>query len=121
MNEAFRVLRTKLEFLISEDRKDNVMIMTSFNSGSGKTYLSANIAMSLAIKQKKVLIIDCDIRKAMASALIGSPQVGLTHYLTGKETDLHELIHTYKGNENLSILPVGIVPPNPTDCWATAA
>lgn len=68
MNEAFRVLRTKLEFLISEDRKDNVMIMTSFNSGSGKTYLSANIAMSLAIKQKKVLIIDCDIRKAMASA-----------------------------------------------------
>ena len=101
MNEAFRVL-------ISEDRKDNVMIMTSFNSGSGKTYLSANIAMSLAIKQKKVLIIDCDIRKAMASALVGSPQVGLTHYLTGKETDLHELIHTYKGNENLS-------------CWATAA
>lgn len=115
MNEAFRVLRTKLEFLISEDRKDNVMIMTSFNSGSGKTYLSANIAMSLAIKQKKVLIIDCDIRKAMASALVGSPQVGLTHYLTGKETDLHELIHTYKGNENLSILPVGIVPPNPTE------
>ena len=115
MNEAFRVLRTKLEFLMPDHRKENVIIMTSFNPGSGKTYLSANVGMSLAIKQKKVLIIDCDLRKATISALIGSPQIGLTHYLTGKDVDPRSLIHTYKESENLCIMPVGIVPPNPTE------
>lgn len=115
MNEAFRVLRTKLEFMMPDHRKENVIILTSFNPGSGKTFLSANIAVSLAIKQKRVLIIDCDLRKATVSTLIGSPHMGLTHYLTGKDVDPHALIQVYKDNDSLCVMPVGIIPPNPTE------
>lgn len=53
MNEAFRVLRTNLEFMIGKDRSSNVIVITSFNPGSGKSFLTMNIAMSLAIKNKK--------------------------------------------------------------------
>ena len=56
MNEAFRVLRTNLEFMIGKDRSSNVIVITSFNPGSGKSFLTMNIAMSLAIKNKKVLV-----------------------------------------------------------------
>lgn len=53
MNEAFRVLRTNLEFMIGKDQSSNVIVVTSFNPGSGKSFLTMNIAMSLAIKNKK--------------------------------------------------------------------
>lgn len=53
INEAFRVLRTNLEFMTGKDKTSNVIIMTSFNPGSGKSFLTMNIAMSLAIKGKK--------------------------------------------------------------------
>lgn len=53
INEAFRVLRTNLEFMTGKDKTSNVIIMTSFNPGSGKSFLTMNIAVSLAIKGKK--------------------------------------------------------------------
>ena len=57
VNEAFRVLRTNFEFTIGAHPEKNVIVITSFNPGSGKSYLATNIAMSLAIKEKKVLVI----------------------------------------------------------------
>lgn len=106
VNEAFRVLRTKLEIVMPGNRKENVVLVTSFNPNSGKSFITENIAMSLAIKQKKVLVIDCDLRKGATSMLVGSPKVGLTHYLTGKDVEASQLVRTYSGNGNLSVLPI---------------
>lgn len=83
INEAFRVLRTNLEFMTGKDRKSNVIVITSFNPGSGKSFLTMNIAVSLAIKEKKVLVIDGDLRHASSSAYVNSPKLGLSDYLGG--------------------------------------
>lgn len=82
INEAFRVLRTNLGFLSQKDGS-NVIMVTSFNPGSGKTFISMNMAVSLAIKNKRVLVIDGDLRRATTSAYINSPETGLSDYLVG--------------------------------------
>ena len=115
INEAFRVLRTNLEFMTGKDRKSNVIVMTSFNPGSGKSFLTMNIAVSLAIKGKKVLVIDGDLRHGSSSAYVGSPKPGLSDYLSGRVERLADIIVTDKSHKHLDILPVGTIPPNPTE------
>ncbi len=115
INEAFRVLRTNLEFMTGTDPKSNVIVVTSFNPGSGKSFLTMNIAVSLAIKGKKILVIDGDLRRASASSYIGSPKLGLSDYLGGRTINLSDIIVTDKKYQNLDILPVGTIPPNPTE------
>lgn len=115
INEAFRVLRTNLEFMTNKDSRTDVILVTSFNPGSGKTFITMNTAMSLAVKNKKVLVIDGDLRKGSASNFLGHYGRGLSDWLAGKADDIHALIETYSRNDNLSILPVGTIPPNPTE------
>ncbi len=115
INEAFRVLRTNLEFMMNKDKSRNVSIVTSFNPGSGKSFISMNTAVSFAIKGKKILVIDCDLRRASSSEFVGSPHYGLSNYLTHQEDDLQALIRPVEGIENLYVLPVGTIPPNPTE------
>lgn len=115
INEAFRVLRTNLEFMTDKEQHSNVIVVTSFNPGSGKSFLAMNIAVSLAIKQKKVLIIDGDMRHGSTSAYIGSPQTGLSNYLSGHVSNLKDIIVTDARHANLQFLPVGTIPPNPTE------
>lgn len=114
-NEAFRVLRTNLEFMIGNDRKSNVIMLTSFNPGSGKTFITMNLAVSLAVKGKKVLVIDGDLRLATLSSYVESPKMGLSNYL-GKQIDqLDDIIISDEKYETLNIIPVGTIPPNPTE------
>lgn len=115
INEAFRVLRTNLEFMTGKDRTSNVIIMTSFNPGSGKSFLTMNIAVSLAIKGKKVLAIDGDLRHGSVSSYIDSPAKGLSDYLGGRVDNLDEIIVSDAKRKNLDILPIGMIPPNPTE------
>lgn len=122
VNEAFRVLRTNFEFTIGTHPEQNVIILTSFNPGSGKSHLCGNIAMSLAIKKKKVLLIDGDLRHGSSSMLVGSPGEGLSDYLNGRIQDVHDII--CKGEENglvkdFDVLPIGTIPPNPTELLFT--
>ncbi|MDY5823634.1 MAG: GNVR domain-containing protein, partial [Candidatus Coprenecus sp.] len=84
INEAFRVLRTNIEFVTEKNESTEVLSLTSFNPGSGKSLISANLSVSLAIKDKKVLLIDGDLRRAAVSELADSPNVGLANYLAGK-------------------------------------
>lgn len=115
VNEAFRVLRTNLEFIVPQDRQSNIIVVTSFNPGSGKTFLTLNIAESLAIKGKKVLVIDGDLRRASTSSFIGSPKLGLSNYLAKYTDNIDDIIVTDKDKSSFSILPVGVIPPNPTE------
>ena len=115
INEAFRVLRTNLEFMTGKDKTSNVIIMTSFNPGSGKSFLTMNIAVSFAIKGKKVLVIDGDLRHGSASSYIDSPAKGLSDYLGGRIDNLNEIIVPDPKQKSMDIIPVGTIPPNPTE------
>lgn len=114
VNEAFRVLRTNLEFMSGGGTE--IILLTSYNPGSGKTFLTMNMAACLAIKGKKVLMIDGDLRHASLSAYVGSPDSGLSGYLAGRVASWREIL--YKVDERhkaLDIVPVGTIPPNPTE------
>lgn len=114
VNEAYRVVRTNLNFMLSEDVKCPVVMVTSFNPGSGKSFITVNLAMSLAIRGKKVLVIDGDMRRNSSSSFIGNPDAGLAQCLSGK-LDVKDAIIKGKLQENLDFLPGGKTPPNPTE------
>ena len=81
INEAFRVLRSNIDFMAGKDSGQNVFMLTSFNPGSGKSFLAMNIAMSFAIKKKRILVIDGDLRHGSTSSYVDSPKTGLSDYL----------------------------------------
>ena len=115
INEAFRVLRSNIDFVLASQKDQNVFVLTSFNPGSGKSFLAMNIAMSFAIKMKRVLVIDGDLRHGSTSMYVDSPKMGLTDYLSGLTDNCkHLIVHDAK-YDNLHILPIGKVPPNPTE------
>ncbi len=114
-NEAFRVLRTNIEFVCNQQDKANVILLTSFNPGSGKSFLSVNIAQSFAIRNKRTLVIDFDLRHGSTSQYVGNPAKGLTDYLSGKADNVNELIVSDKLSTAADILPIGTIPPNPTE------
>lgn len=114
INEAFRVLRTNIEFM-TRDKSNSIIITTSFNPGSGKTFCMINTAVSLAIKGEKVIVIDGDMRHASLSQYVSSPKKGLSNYLAGEIDNIEEAIISDSKYNNLRILPVGTIPPNPTE------
>lgn len=118
VNEAFRVLRTNINFITNESLPCVAMI-TSFNPGSGKTFISVNLGISLALKGRKVLFIDGDLRRASLSEFVKSPTKGLADYLSGSVRDIDQVIVSDTIQPGLSILPVGHIPPNPTELLET--
>lgn len=115
INEAFRVLRSNMDFMASKDNNQHVFVLTSFNPGSGKSFLAMNIAISFAIKKKKILVIDGDLRHRTVSSYVDAPNKGLSDYLNNQIENWKEIIVSYKGYTNLHILPIGTIPPNPTE------
>ena len=116
MEESFRGLRTNLRFLLGPDEK--VICCTSCVPGEGKTFVATNLAMSLALLGKRVIIIGLDIRKPRLVSLFGltASQHGITTYLANNAPDfdlLEEQISKGILNPNLDVLPAGIIPPNP--------
>ena len=116
MEEAFRGLRTSLRFVLSE--KENVIACTSCIPGEGKTFISTNLAMSLALLGKRVIIVGLDIRKPRLVKLFGlsSDHRGITTFLSSNSGDFQDLdkqIHHAVLNPNLDVLPAGVIPPNP--------
>ena len=113
-NEAFRVLRTNLEFM-TQGEQHCVLAVTSFNPASGKSFISMNLAVALAIKDKKVLVIDGDLRHASQSQYMRPAKVGFADYLAHRTDDLQALIQQSPNHPTLFALPVGTIPPNPTE------
>ena len=114
VNEAFRIVRGNLESIMGKNSGSKVVMITSFNPGSGKTFIAYNLGLSFALRNKRTLIIDCDLRQGTASKYMDMPQKGLSAYLEGQTNDWENLINK-TDNKNLSILPIGIIPPNPTE------
>lgn len=120
VNEAFRVIRTNLEFMTDEkSHLHNVFVITSNNANSGKTFVSMNLAIAMAIVQKSILFIDADLRHASATTtwLHGERDgsLGLSDYLSGKVENVRSVLRRHPDYETLDVLPVGTIPPNPTE------
>ena len=118
INEAFRVVRTNLEFLKGKEGDKKVFMVTSFNVGAGKTFVSSNLSTALAVSGRKTIIVDLDLRKRSLSALADQPKQGVVNYLSG-DTDKWEdlVVHEFGGNA-LDLLPTGKMPPNPAELLA---
>ena len=132
-NEAYRVVRTNLEFMTNQEKKCKVIMLTSFNPGSGKTFITGNLGASFGIRGSRVICIDLDLRRGSLSEFVDSPKKGLTNYLSGQLERYDDLIvhkalatkeSTNKATEDdkaqaevpmIDILPIGKIPPNPTE------
>ena len=116
VNEAFRVVRSNLEFMLGYASSHKAIMVTSINPDSGKTFITANLATAISLKGKKVLAMDLDLRKASLSACAGSPSHGISGYLGGRYDDYHELIVKVG---SFDLLPCGALPPNPSELLYT--
>lgn len=118
MSETFRNVRTNLQFMLGNGQK--VILVTSTVSGEGKSFISANLAISLSLLGKKVVIVGLDIRKPGLNKIFNIPrkEQGITQYLSNPEKNLMDFVQPSDVSKNLYILPGGIVPPNPTELLA---
>ena len=116
INEAFRVIRTNIEFMTAKTKRGKVVMLTSFNPNSGKTFVASNLVLSFAINKKKVIAIDLDLRKASLSQMAeDATDIGIADYLSGVTDDFNDVVVHSSRHENLYIVPVGTIPPNPTE------
>ena len=123
IEEAFRGLRTNMNFVLKPSEK--VIMVTSCIPGEGKTFVATNLAMSLALLNKKVLIIGLDIRKPRLVNLFGlkADKRGIVNFLNSEEADFHlleEQITPSGVNKNMYVLPAGIIPPNPSELLSSS-
>lgn len=121
MEEVFRSLRTNLQFIMAENEK--VVLFTSSTSGEGKTFTAANLAVSFALLDKKVVLVGLDIRKPRLAELfeINDHQHGITNLLTQQDptaADVKKQILKSGISNNLDILMAGPIPPNPAELVA---
>ena len=115
INEAFRVLRTNVEFMIGQNKDLKVIMTTSANPGSGKTFISYNLAKCMSLKGKKVCAIDLDLRRRSLSDYVGKPDQGVSDYINGAVSDWHDVLIPGEGSDTFFILPAGTLPPNPAE------
>ena len=118
MSETFRNVRTNLQFMLGNDKK--VILVTSTISGEGKSFISGNLAISLSLLGKKVVIVGLDIRKPGLNKVfnISKKEQGITQFFANPEKNLMDLVQQSDVSKNLYILPGGTVPPNPTELLA---
>ena len=121
MEEVFRSLRTNIHFLLKDGEK--TMLFTSSISGEGKTFVAANLAMSFALLDKRVIVVGMDIRKPRLAELfeIENHHNGITPLLAMDSPtwqDVQEQIIKSEVNDNLDLLLAGPIPPNPAELIA---
>lgn len=115
VSEAFRIVRTNMDFMRVKDKNMQVVMFTSFNPRAGKTFVSINLAMSFALTHKKVVLVDLDIRKGTLSSHVKVSDMGVTNYLSGRVDNVDEIIRKGELYDKLDIIHAGPVPPNPAE------
>jgi capsular exopolysaccharide synthesis family protein len=116
--EAIRIIRTNLEFLLKDVQEGlaKTIFVTSTFPKEGKTFVSVNLASTIALSEKKVLLIGMDIRNPKIDEYLQVPAVGLTNYISSnKYNSIDELIVKIDKYSNFYVLPAGIIPPNPAE------
>ena len=121
MEEIFRSMRSNIQFVLKENQ--NVIVCTSSISGEGKSFISANLAMSFAILGKKVLLMGMDIRKPKLNEIFAleDKKTGITNLLRLDNPSWEQIqaqIMPSGKSENLALMPAGPIPPNPTELLA---
>lgn len=113
--EMFRLLRTNLQFIIGDKKSPTILVTSSF-MGEGKSFVSINLAMSLALMKKKVLVVGLDIRSPKLGDYLHLPtDKGLTIYLSDNSVEPEEIIFPSGKHDYLDATPAGPVPPNPSE------
>jgi tyrosine-protein kinase Etk/Wzc len=112
--EQFRKLRMSLNY-VGINSKHKKILVTSSVSGEGKSFVATNLALTLALTNKKVVLLDFDLNNpSISDKLKIAEQKGITEYLMG-EAEIDEIIHSTDINSNLSLIPTGKLPSNPTE------
>lgn len=114
--EAFRILITNMNFMLPK-KKGKVVFVTSTVKGEGKTFVSVNLALTIASPSKKTIIIGSDIRNPQLQRYNTARKglMGLTEFLNDENVKLEDIIHPSSFNKNLDVIYSGSIPPNPTD------
>lgn len=115
VSESIRILRTNLSYLGGSQGKRQVIMLTSFMPGAGKTFVGINLGMSFAVSGSKVLMLDLDIRRGSLSAEHNKGRAGITDYLGGFERNLDNIILRSVYHENMDMIPMGHRAPNPAE------
>jgi tyrosine-protein kinase Etk/Wzc len=120
--EAFRLIRTNLEFMLTKvsDGTAKTIFVTSSFSNEGKTFVSANLAVTFALSGKKVLLIGMDFRNPGLNEYFIVSDQGVTNYLSSNDLALNDLIVKHDGYKNFDILSSGVIPPNPAELLMSA-
>lgn len=114
-SESFKIIRGNIDFMMQHSKADNVIMLTSFNPGSGKSFIAYNLSASFTMKGRRVLNIDCDLRHGSTSQFVHMPDKGLTSYLTGATDDWRSLVRPVEDTPDMFVLPIGHRPPNPSE------
>jgi succinoglycan biosynthesis transport protein ExoP len=115
ISEAYRHLRTSILLSAHNHDKDKTIVVTSSKRGEGKTSTSINLAITLAQANKKVLLMDCDLRNPKIHRILGlDNQEGISSFLSANAIPLHQLVKT-TSIPNLFVLTSGKIPPNPAE------
>lgn len=115
--EEFRKLRVSLSFL-GIDSSHKKILLTSSISGEGKSFIAANLAVSLSLTGKKVILVDLDLNQPTLSKILNVHyEYGATEFLTG-EKDAYEVVNKLSTHDNLYFISAGNLPENPTELLA---
>lgn len=115
ISESFRIMRGNLDLMNQNKGESSVIVITSFNPGSGKSFISYNLAATFALKGKRVLLVDGDLRHGSTSQFVNMPSKGLTNFLTGNTPDWKQFAVPVRDHDNMYIMPIGHRPPNPAE------
>ena len=117
MAEAFRILITNLNFMLPKKRTGKVVFVTSTVKGEGKTFVSVNLALTLANPSRKVIVIGSDIRNPQLQRYNTARKglTGLTEYLHDEKVSKESIIHLTSFNPNCDVIYSGSIAPNPTE------
>ncbi|MBQ0080485.1 MAG: polysaccharide biosynthesis tyrosine autokinase [Alistipes sp.] len=117
VSEAFRIIRTNMSFMNTQETKQQVLLVTSSNAHAGKTFVSTNLGMTLAFSGNKVLMIDLDLRRRTLTKHMGrrNNPMGVTKYISDSSVKVNQIITKSDLHENFDFVFAGLQPPNPAE------